>query len=93
MSRLLFKITDTFSLESFGLVVAVDAKSKDVNLTVNENIEVVLPDGSSFKTKVAAIPMLCPYDSERPFSFSFPKDVKKEDIPIGTEVWFTKTAV
>lgn len=87
MNRQLFKITEVFSLENLGLVVAVDVKSKDVNLKINESIEVVRPDGSSLKTKIAAIPMLSPYNPERMFSFSLPKQISKEDIPIGTEVW------
>lgn len=82
-----FKVVDTFSLENFGLVVVADAKSKEVNVIVDEMIEVVRPDGSSFKTKVAGIQMISPYDPERRFSFSLPKGIRKEDIPIGTEIW------
>jgi hypothetical protein len=87
MSRLLFKIRDTFWLERIGLVVAVDAKSADVCLRVGDLLELRRPDGSRLETEVAAIPRVCPNYPERPFSFSLPGGVGKEDVPIGTEVW------
>jgi hypothetical protein len=87
MSRLLFKIVDTFWLERIGLVVAVDAKSADVCLRTGDTLELRRPDGSGFVTQVAAIPNMSPYYPDRPFSFSLPRGVQKWDVPIGTEVW------
>ena len=88
MSRLLFKIIDTFWLERIGLVVAVDAKCADVCLLrAGDLLELRRPDGSRLETEVAAIPHVRPYDPDRPFSFSLPGGVRKGDVPIGTEVW------
>ena len=87
MSRLLFKIIDTFWLERIGLVVAVDAKSADVSPRAGDLLELRRPDGSRLETEVAAIPHVRPYYPDRPFSFSLPGDVQKGDVPIGTEVW------
>jgi hypothetical protein len=87
MSRLLFKIVDTFWLERIGLVVAVNAKSADVRLRAGDLLELRRPDGSQLKTEVAAIPHVRPYYPDRPFSFSLPGGVQKGDVPIGTEVW------
>lgn len=87
MSRLLFKIIDTFWLERIGLVVAVDATSADVRLRAGDLLELRRPDGSRLNTEVAAIPHVRPNYPDRPFSFSLPGGVQKADVPIGTEVW------
>ena len=87
MSRLLFRIVDTFWLERVGLVVAVDAESADVRLRAGDPLELRRPDGSRIGTQVAAIPRARPNYPDRPFSFSLPRGVEKEDVPIGTEVW------
>ena len=87
MSRLLFKIIDTFWMERIGLVVDVDAKSSDVCLRAGDLLELRRPDGSRLETKVAAIPRLRPNYPDRPFSFSLPGGVQKADVPVGTEVW------
>lgn len=87
MSRFLFKITDTFWMESIGLVVAADVRVGDVSLSAGEPIELRRPDGSRLKTEVAAVPMPRPNDPDRPFDFSLPKGVGKADVPVGTEVW------
>jgi hypothetical protein len=89
MSRFLFKIIDTFWLETTGLVAASDAKSRDVSLSVGERIELRLPDGSRLETEVAGIPRVR-YLSDDPdlhFDFLLPGGVRKEDVPVGTEVW------
>ncbi len=87
MSRLLFKIIDTFWLERVGLVVAVDAKPADVRLRAGDLLALRRPDGSRFETEVAAVPRARPNYPDRPFSFSLPGSVQKGDVPIGTEVW------
>ena len=87
MSRLLFKIVDAFWLERIGLVVAADAKCADVSLRAGDLLELRRPDGSRLSTEVAAVPRVRPDYPERLFSFSLPRGVRKEDVPIGTEVW------
>jgi hypothetical protein len=89
MSRFLFKIIDTFWLETTGLVAASDAKSRDVSLCVGERIELRLPDGSRLETEVAAIPRVryLSDDPERRFDFLLPRGLQKGDVPVGTEVW------
>lgn len=82
------KVTDTFLIEKLGLIVAFDIKIKDINVVPKQEIEVLRSDGTTFKTKIFSIPMNCPYDLERPFSFLFPQDVEKEDVPIGSEIIF-----
>jgi hypothetical protein len=89
MSRFLFKIIDTFWLETIGLVATSDAKSRDVSLGVGERIELRLPDGSRLETEVAGIPRLryLSDDPDRPFDFLLPGGMRRENVPIGTEVW------
>jgi len=87
MSRLLFKIIDTFWLERIGLVVAVDSKSAEVCLRAGDLLELRRPDGSRLNTEVATIPQVRPSYPHRPFSVSLPGGVQKGDVPIGTEVW------
>ena len=90
MSRLLFKVTDTFWSETVGLVVATDARVEAVSLRAGEPIELRRPDGSRLKTEVAAVARLSPYDPDRPLDFSLPKGLGKRDVPVGTEVWATR---
>ena len=87
MGKFLFKIRETFQLEVIGLVVEVDIKFKDARLKMGDEIELRLPNDLPLITKVAGIAMFNPYDPERLFSFSLPKDLNKKDVPIGTEVW------
>jgi hypothetical protein len=87
MSRLLFKITETFWMEGIGLVVDVDAKYADVSLRAGDQLELRRPDGSRLETAVAAIARVRPDYPDRPFSFSLPGGVRKADVPVGTEVW------
>lgn len=87
MGKLLFRILDTFQLESIGLVVSVDIKTKEAAIRIGDEIELRLPERLPLITKVTGIPMLNPYDPEREFSFSLPKGINKDDVPIGTEVW------
>ena len=87
MRKFQFKIQDTFQLQVVGLVVAADIKIKDAKLNMGDEITLRLADGSQLQTKVAGIPLNCPYNPESPFSFSLPKGINKEDVPIGTEVW------
>ena len=89
MSRFLFNIIDTFWLETIGLVAASDTNPKDVSLSVGQRIELRLPDGSRLETEVAGIPRVryLSYDPDRHFDFLLPGGVRKEDVPIGTEVW------
>jgi hypothetical protein len=87
MGHYLFKVIDTFWLGSGGLVLAADVKSADVSLSVGEPLELRRPDVSRLETEVAAIPILCPSDPDRSFSFSLPGGLQKGDVPVGTEVW------
>lgn len=87
MAEFLFKIEDTFQLENVGLVVAVDIKEKDAKVKMGDEIELRLPNSLPILTKVAGIPISSPYNPERTFSFSLPKDINKADVSIGTEVW------
>ena len=89
MSRFLFRIIDTFWLDTIGLLAASDAKPQDVDLGVGERIELRRPDGSRFESEVAGIPRVrnLSYGPERHFDFVLPAGVRKDDVPIGTEVW------
>jgi hypothetical protein len=89
MSRFIFKIIDTFWMERIGLLAASDANAQEVSLGVGERIELRLPDGSRFETEVAGIPRLrnLSYDPDRHFEFLLPTGLRKDDVPLGTEVW------
>lgn len=87
MAEFLFKIQDTFQFENIGLVVAVDIKEKDAKVKNGDEIELRFSNSLPVITQVAGIMINCPYNPERPFSFSLPKDINKADVPIGTEVW------
>jgi hypothetical protein len=92
MSRLLFKICDTFWLTNRGLVVATDltgedASDKGISLRVGDALELRRPDGSRVVSGVAGIAMVNPYVPNRRLDFLLSPGVAKEDVPVGTEAW------
>ena len=74
-------------METIGLTVATDAKSADVRLHVGAPIELRRPDGSRLETEIAAIARVRPRNPDQSFDFLLPGSVRKEDVPVGTEVW------
>lgn len=87
MSRLLFSVLDTFLIRGRGIVLAADVLPEQIQLTINEPIELRRPDGSSIITKVSGIEYASPPDPNRPLAILLPRDISKEQVPVGTEVW------
>lgn len=87
MGQLLFKVAGTFLLQRIGLVVASDRQRVEIPVRVGSAIEVRCSDGSSIITKVAGIEMICPPPVDAKLAILLPKEIGKEDVPVGAEVW------
>jgi hypothetical protein len=89
VERLLFVVKDVFAL-GFGLVLAPGAPS-DFDVRVGDPIELRPPDDAEpIRTTIASIPMICSRDPvavNRGTPIALSRSVKKEHVPIGTEVW------
>ena len=87
MSEFLYRVDDVFDLSGRCVVATPGIPSKTTGIRNGTPLELRRPDGSILQTQIAEIAFVDPYDPERPIQFSFPPELKKHDIPIGTEVW------
>jgi len=62
----------------------------DFRLRANDPIQLRTPDGRVLDTYVAGIEMLCGPAVKDRMAFLLPKDVTKQDVPKGTEIWLTQ---
>jgi hypothetical protein len=82
-----FTVADRFDIA--GRVVALTPGipvSRIAEFQAEKKAELRRPDGSILEVDFT-IPHVSPYDPKRPFSITIPAPLKKEDIPVGTEVW------
>lgn len=49
-------------------------------------LELRRPDGTVLESRIHSIPILDPYDPDRPTQIAL-KGVASEDVPLGTEIW------
>ena len=93
MARLLFTVEDTFLIKGRGLVLVpgiIPLRSE--RLQVNDPILLRRPDGSSLAWQIDALEIL---HGGSPDCIGTPivvKALKKEDVPVGTEVWSVDAA-
>jgi hypothetical protein len=82
-------VEDTFSVSGRGcvLVPADPRSSLDFRLRAKDPIQLRTPDGRILDTYVAGIELLCRPAVKDRMAFLLPKDVTKQDIPKGTEIW------
>ena len=87
MARLLFTVEDTFLIQGRGLVpVPGITPVSDERINVGDNILIRRPDGTEFPWKIGGIEFITP----QPKTFDVVillKDLTKDDVPIGSEVW------
>jgi hypothetical protein len=88
MAQRLFRVADVFAFESGLIIVATHCRWNNLPavLQIGDAVEFRRSDGSVCHSTIAGIPIGGP-SSERPFDFSLPRGVKKEDIEIGAEIW------
>jgi hypothetical protein len=78
-----------FSAGSVGCVIdpGIPVERKNLKIKVGEPIELRRPDGTVLQTKIAGLVTLCRTPRPPPIPIALPMEVRKEDVPIGTEVW------
>ena len=75
----LFAVESTFLVPDSGLVLASGLKVKPVK--PGDHIRIILPDKSIIETKIKGVLFL------EDWAILIEKSLKKEDVPIGSEVW------
>ena len=86
MSQRLFIVDDTFQIRGRGVVLSPGLNPDiKVNLHIGDPILLKRPDGTAFTWTISGIGFQTPNPSHTlPLLL---KDLRKEEIPIGTEVW------
>jgi hypothetical protein len=56
-------------------------------IKVGDEIELKLPNGKIINTRIAGINMVCRTPTPPPIPLLIPKEISKEDLIIGTEIW------
>ena len=78
----LFKVENTYLITGIGLVLTPGFG--DNKVYVGNNIKLIRPDQSIVETKIRSIAF------EPEHSISVGTEIKKDDVPIGTEVWLNE---
>jgi hypothetical protein len=89
MSRRLFVVEDTFTITGRGLVLVPGIIPEgEERFRAGDPILLKRPEGSSLTCKIGALEILMrvPPDRKRDVVIML-KERRKEDVPIGTEVW------
>ena len=83
-------IEETFLITGRGLVVTGWPVESDARARMGDMVEIVRPDKTRLTTQIAGIEMICrryPFDSDKWPVGLLLKDVSKEDIPPGSEIY------
>jgi hypothetical protein len=83
----LFVVEDAFEITGRGLILAPDLVPQGKErFRIGDFVLLKSPDGSTFKTDIGGIGFLNPSPTNHGMPLLF-NNLKKKDIPIGTEVW------
>ena len=88
--KLLFKVEDMFYISGRGcVIIPAIPEGLDFRIRAKDQIELRTPDGRVLQTHIASVQLAKPQDgSPCRMVIMLPPDVAKQDVPIGTEVWF-----
>jgi translation elongation factor EF-Tu-like GTPase len=91
MTRL-FKVEDVFEIPERGCVILPRIPAElDFKIRVKDQIQLRTPDGRVFDTQIAAIEFADGRKEDGSKSsrmaIMLPRNITKEDVPSGTEVW------
>ena len=88
MSRLLFTVEDTYSIEGRGVVLLPGLEPiGDEVFHPGDPIRIRRPDNSELNTRMRGLEFLSRRDKPCALVIVLPKDVAKDDVPVGSEVW------
>ena len=87
--RLLFKVEDVFDITGRGCVlVPVVPDGLDFKIRAEDRIQLRTPTGRLVDTHIASIELLKMRDSPCRMTIMLPRDLTKNDVPVGTEIWY-----
>ena len=86
--RLILTVEDVFDIAGRGLVITPKIPD-DLGFAVrpNDPIQLRTPDGRILDTYIACFSSGRPSGGRRFYDIVLPRDLQKQDVPIGTEVW------
>jgi hypothetical protein len=85
--RCLFVVSDTFIIRGRGIVLCPGIIPKgEERFRWGDSVELRRPDGTVLRVKIA-IELLSPTPKDGSFPILLAEPSRKEDVPIGTEVW------
>jgi hypothetical protein len=86
---LLFKVENVFDISGRGCVLApVIPDGLDFQIRAKDRIQLRTPTGRVFETHIASIELLKPQcGGPCRMAIMLPRDLGKDDVPAGTEVW------
>ena len=92
MAQRLFRVADVFAFDSGLVIVAADCGWNNLPavLRIGDAIEFRRSDGTVFRSTIAGIPIGGGTNPNRPFDFSLPRGVTKEQIEVGSEIWLVE---
>jgi len=86
---LLFKVEDVFDITGRGCVLApVVPDGLDFKIRAKDPIQLRTPAGRLFDTHIASIELLKMRDGPCRVAIMLPRDLAKDDVPVGTEIWY-----
>jgi translation elongation factor EF-Tu-like GTPase len=90
--RLLFKVEDVFEISGRGCVIMTSIPAESVfKIRLKDQIQLRTPDGRVFDTQIAGIEFAhgTKQDGSKVsrMAIILPRNIPKEDVPSGTEVW------
>jgi hypothetical protein len=87
MERFLFKIEHVFELSGRGCVIVPRVKDSSIDVRINQQIQLRTPDVRRLDSYVGGLEILCGKDVHQHWAVLLPAEIRKQDIPAGTEVW------
>jgi hypothetical protein len=86
----LWNILDVFEITGRGVVISGDSRECDEcpDVPAGHVLQIRKPDNSTLEFDTLSIGFIDPPNRERPRHFMLSGDVKKTDVPIGSEVWY-----
>ena len=83
------KVEYVFNISRRGcVIVPVALSGADFKIRRKDQIQLRTPGGRVLDTRIASIELLKPQDgSACRMAIMLPRDLVKQDVPIGTEVW------
>jgi hypothetical protein len=85
MARRLFTVSDTFLIRGRGLVPVPGLPISEERFRAGDPLLLKRPDGTELRTTIGSLEILDPNPTNQVVVLL--KELVKEDVPIGTEVW------